>query len=113
NSPVNVAIQTRQMDIIKMVFELLRPEIEQIQTRQQQNNIQSMEDIDMERNSSSSSESNSDSDDSNYNSLNNKRMRCNNEIFESSLIKFLPWCPSFRNPPFTKQDPRNLWEDEY
>ncbi|PKC13476.1 hypothetical protein RhiirA5_351548 [Rhizophagus irregularis] len=110
NLAIDVAIQTRQMDIIKLIFELLRPEIDHLQSRQRQNSNQSMDDIDMERNSSSSSESNSDSDDSNYNLI--KRMECN-KIFESSLIKFLPWCPSFRNPPFMNQDPRILWDDEF
>ncbi|CAG8582447.1 1166_t:CDS:2, partial [Funneliformis mosseae] len=92
---VDVAIQTRQMDIVKMIFTLLRPEME----RQQENHIQSVANNNMEKSSNSSS---------NYNSI--VRM---NSIFESSMIKFLPWCPSFRNPPFTNQDPRNLWDDDF
>jgi hypothetical protein len=110
---VEVAIQTRQMDIVKMIFELLRSEIEQIQSRKQQNNVQSVVINEMEgisNSSSSESNSSSDSDDSSYSS--NDQMKPNH-IFESSLIKFLPWCPSFRNPHFMNQDPRNLWSDEY
>ncbi|CAI2187831.1 657_t:CDS:2, partial [Funneliformis geosporum] len=101
---VDVAIQTRQMDIVKVIFTLLRPEME----RQQNNHIQPLANNNMEKNSNSSSDSSSVSNDSNYNSI--VRM---NSIFESSMIKFLPWCPSFRNPPFTNQDPRNLWDDDF
>ncbi|CAG8682575.1 11294_t:CDS:2 [Gigaspora margarita] len=31
----------------------------------------------------------------------------------SLLCKYLPWCPSFQNPPFYNNDPYNLWDDEF
>ncbi|CAG8522973.1 26907_t:CDS:2 [Dentiscutata erythropus] len=31
----------------------------------------------------------------------------------SLLCKYLPWCPSFQNPPFHNNDPYNLWDDEF
>ncbi|CAG8845198.1 24506_t:CDS:1, partial [Racocetra persica] len=31
----------------------------------------------------------------------------------SLLYKYLPWCPSFQNPPFHNNDPYNLWDDEF
>ncbi|CAJ0641001.1 3275_t:CDS:2, partial [Entrophospora sp. SA101] len=34
-------------------------------------------------------------------------------LFESSLIKYLPWLPSFRDPPFTNNDPRILWDEDF
>ncbi|CAI2186529.1 16149_t:CDS:2 [Funneliformis geosporum] len=95
----DVAIQTRQMDIVKMIFELLRPEVEQQSVAQQQS-------------SSSSSDSNHDSDDMNSHNRNQKTSGFN-VIFESFLIKYLPWCPSFRNPTFMNKDPRILWDDDF
>ncbi|CAG8619637.1 8269_t:CDS:2 [Rhizophagus irregularis] len=68
----DVAIQTRQMDIVKTIFELLRPE-------------------------------------ENGNQIKNN----NNFVFENFLIKYLPWCPTFRNPPFVNKDPRILWDDDF
>ncbi|CAG8487992.1 17074_t:CDS:2 [Racocetra fulgida] len=33
---------------------------------------------------------------------------------QSLLIdKYLPWCPSFRNPPFHDNNPYNLWDDDF
>ncbi|CAG8515594.1 12722_t:CDS:2 [Racocetra persica] len=33
---------------------------------------------------------------------------------QSLLIdKYLPWCPSFRNPPFHDDNPYNLWDDDF
>ncbi|CAG8809840.1 9962_t:CDS:1, partial [Gigaspora rosea] len=29
------------------------------------------------------------------------------------INKYLPWCPSFRNPPFHDNDPYKLWDDEF
>lgn len=87
----DVAVQNRQMDVVKKCFELLRPEIEirNIYTNGS-NNTQSLP-----TSSASSSTSQSQS------------------IFESELIKFLPWCTSFQNPPFINNDPTTLWDDEF
>ncbi|CAG8515326.1 39518_t:CDS:2 [Gigaspora margarita] len=60
----DVAVQTRQMDILKLIFDLSRPDSDQ-------------------------------------------------PVFETHLIKYLPWCPTFQNLPFTDNDPRNLWDDEF
>ncbi len=30
-----------------------------------------------------------------------------------NIEKYLPWCPSFRNPPFHEGDPYNLWDENY
>ncbi|CAG8475768.1 8195_t:CDS:2 [Dentiscutata erythropus] len=29
------------------------------------------------------------------------------------INKYLPWCPSFRNPPFHDNNPYNLWDEEF
>src|SRR5205814_1785994 len=87
---VDVAIQARQMDIVKLVFELLRPEIEQQSIHR----------------SPSPSDSNNDSEDATIFSRENRE---SSFMFEGFLIKYLPWCPSFRNPPFINKDPRILW----
>ncbi|CAG8458232.1 7711_t:CDS:2 [Cetraspora pellucida] len=29
------------------------------------------------------------------------------------INKYLPWCPSFRNPPFHDSNPYNLWDDDF
>jgi hypothetical protein len=30
-----------------------------------------------------------------------------------NIEKYLPWCPSFRNPPFHNNNPYNLWNEIY
>ncbi|CAG8725833.1 8803_t:CDS:2, partial [Racocetra persica] len=83
----DVAVQTRQMDILKLIFDLPHSDSDQpvaaaiTTTDQNQNDI------------------NSDN--------------ITHSQFETHLIKYLPWCPSFQNLPFTDNDPRNLWDEVY
>jgi hypothetical protein len=88
----DVAIQTRQMDIVKTIFELLRPEGEQRQFSNTVNTATTVitEDVIKDQNISNT-----------------------NFVFENFLIKYLPWCPTFRNPPFVNKDPRILWDDDF
>ncbi|RHZ74131.1 hypothetical protein Glove_227g96 [Diversispora epigaea] len=95
-----VALQTRQMDVVKTCFELLRPETEirniysNGNSNNNNNNTQSLSTI-----STPISTSNSTSQ--------------SQSIFESELIKFLPWCHSFREPPFVNNNPSTLWDDQF
>ncbi|GBB83602.1 hypothetical protein RclHR1_01030017 [Rhizophagus clarus] len=107
---IDVAIQTRQMDIVKTIFELLRPEGEQ---RQFSNTtVTNVNNVNQQRSSSPSSESNSEETIQNSN-IKDENTTNLNFVFENFLIKYLPWCPTFRNPPFVNKDPRILWDDDF
>ncbi|PKY22277.1 hypothetical protein RhiirB3_470796 [Rhizophagus irregularis] len=105
----DVAIQTRQMDIVKTIFELLRPEGEQRQFSNTVTNttVNQQQQQQQQQNTSSDSDNNEPSE--NGNQIKNN----NNFVFENFLIKYLPWCPTFRNPPFVNKDPRILWDDDF
>ncbi|CAG8467891.1 8404_t:CDS:2 [Acaulospora morrowiae] len=99
----DVAVQTRQMDIVKTCFELLRPEIE----------LRTMYPDGSNGNNNGTQTTTSGVSDANSNSTNDTNTTQSQSVFESGLIKFLPWCQSFRNPPFIDNDPTTLWDEDF
>ncbi|RIB25416.1 hypothetical protein C2G38_2165929 [Gigaspora rosea] len=124
----DVAVQTRQMDILKLIFDLPRPDSDQpVVAITNNNNNNNNNNINNNYNNTTTTTSSSTSStstttttttiDQNQNQNQNQNDINSDNIthsqFETHLIKYLPWCPTFQNLPFTDNDPRNLWDDEF